>query len=734
MALSQLSSSDAGADARNKINPAIAEADKVAGLAAVLAALQIRLAPYEDLVGSAPDRPGDAKTLFTRVMTGAPKLRPALDRGTIEDGGDLGQVLRISGADADPVSGYIDVAPRRAYYMRPGRAYLVQHYFKRAQNPSDPLQHAVELRFQNLSSTFGQVSNVRLGGIYQPTVQDGAFFVDTFIGKDGAPGAPSYIVPPTSAYGVPFFRIYGNGHQTDLGFLRLYDVSDALAGGADVASILARVKKLEDGQLAGVTFASSWADLASRVGKVVGAGATVPDSDTGTHTDPVTGTAATPNPGRYTWSVSPQGWQWVSVTDARQAADFVGSAATAMADPLVDDDGFLIWDASTQKIKKLLSPQFLAYIESISMGPKTYPSWPKIFGQAKSRVISLEDPERRNILLQAPEGADMAINFNYKKATFDPVGDDTVPSAILFNGDSAEYGDVGPGVISVALRPAEGKTASFPAPVFCRFDRLSVGFPTGQTYGDDVMARWPDEVHPLVRKQMRTSLNSLNTKGVLDVDGTGAVKFFMRATGSAKNDRINLANPDGKKVTYVPGSTGITYDPAGFIQGGGTNAFGNTGLLVDDLGFALDSQFMMLQPFDTTIDANGIGMGDSSVLYLTANRDNSRGAARSGPEVRNVLSLAGKSVALNRISATQFETFTGGVFDFVTSSTIATMPSGPLNVMATYASTSGFTAASPLKWRYFMAGRTLGARTTIAAIETEMAAINAVFSQVNGGV
>lgn len=245
MALSPLTPADAGEGARAKINAGLTEADKVSGLAAILAALQIQLAPYIDLVGGAPDRPGDARTLFTRVMAGSPKARPVIDKGTIADGGELGQVLRISGADTDPDLGYIDVAPRRAYYMRPGRTYLVQHHFKRFQNPSDPLQHAVELRFQNLNSNFGIVSNVRLGEPYAPTEANGAFFIDTFVGKAGAPGTPSYTVPPTSAYGVPFFRVYGNGAQTDLGLVRLYDVSDALAGGADIASILARVAGFE---------------------------------------------------------------------------------------------------------------------------------------------------------------------------------------------------------------------------------------------------------------------------------------------------------------------------------------------------------------------------------------------------------------------------------------------------------------------------------------------------------
>lgn len=354
MALSPLTSLDAGASARAKINAGFTRADAAhdrvdnlsdrigqtnSGLAATNAALaaqqgdldaiELSLAPYLDLVGGAPDRAGDARTLFTRIMSGSPKARAAMDKGSVQNGGELGQVLRIAGEDTDPATGYIDVAPRRAYYVRPGRAYIVQYAFARFANPTDPEQNAVELRLQNLGSTFGQVSNIRLGDAYAPTVENGSFFVDALIGKAGAPGELQYIIPATARYVVPFFRIYGNGQQTDIGGVRLYDVSDALAGGADVASILARVKKLEDGQSVGVIYAASWTDLAAREGKVSGAGAETPDSDTGSHTDPVTGTTV-PNAGRYSWSTSPVGWRWIAPTTASIVAGTTAAGIGAL--------------------------------------------------------------------------------------------------------------------------------------------------------------------------------------------------------------------------------------------------------------------------------------------------------------------------------------------------------------------------------------------------------------------
>lgn len=254
-----------GAELAARINEAIAKAELVEGKAdksalaaevqrakaaeeaiAVTALQALALVePYKDLIGAVPDRPGDGRTLFTRVMTGDPKLRPAIDRGTVEDGGELGQVLRITGTDIDPVAGYIDVAPRRPFFMQRRRSYLIQYAFGRNEDPQDPEGHAVELRLQTLGSDFRQISDVALGGPYNPKKGKPPLFVDLYIGKNGAPGAIIYTVPDRVAYSVPYFRIYGNGHETDLGSVRLYDVTFAIDGGADVTSILSQVEVME---------------------------------------------------------------------------------------------------------------------------------------------------------------------------------------------------------------------------------------------------------------------------------------------------------------------------------------------------------------------------------------------------------------------------------------------------------------------------------------------------------
>ncbi len=607
MALSQIGPNDSGDPFIAKLNAAITEADKVANIKAALDALQVQLAPYVDLVGGSPDRPGDSRTLFTKDKVGSPKGRAAIDKGTVEDGGELGQVLRISGADSDATLGYIDISPRRAYYMRPGRAYLVQHHFRRFQNPSDPLQHAVELRFQNLSSSFAQVSNVRLGNIYQPTEQDGAYFVDTFVGKAGAPGALSYIIPPTSAYGVPYFRIYGNGHQTDLGTVRLYDVSDALAGGADVASILARVKKLEDGQLAGVTYSLSWNDLKSRIGKVAGAGARTPDSDTGTHVDPVTG-ATVSNAGNFLWSVSPQGWQWVSVTDARQAANFVGAAASVLTDPLADDDGFLVWDASAQAIKQQPFLSLISQLEARVAPPPVY--WFK-----GARAASTTE----QTLVAAPAAGAIIQNLrvqNTSKTAYIAVGVGGVTASLIDGGPNV----LGPGM-SLFLDTFQQGRVSFlsdteGSPISCTFTSTVNLDPNSADRAAKHLARYGTAMTAPQSTAVANLYSALFDSGWIDLAANGGFIWNGRAPSNF-DGLIDWATPGrtfGRTVINNAEPPGTSFS--------GTLFNGNNG--IDTLITpppAPPTKHSLFLWSDTTASPSGskVGMGNS-VLRVAPNR------------------------------------------------------------------------------------------------------------------
>lgn len=651
MALPQLTSADAGAAARAKINAGIAEADKVSGLAAILAALQVQLAPYTDLVGSDPNRPGDAKTLFTRVMTGSPKLRPAIDKGTIENGGDLGQVLRISGADTDPGLGYIDVAPRRIYHVRPGRAYLVHYEFARFQDPTDPEQNALELRLQNLNANFSQVSNVRLGDAYAPTTGNGAFFIDIFIGKAGAPGTPIYTVPNTACYVVPFFRVYGNGQQTDLGAVRLYDVSDALAGGADIASIIARVAKLEVSQSSNVIYATNWAtDLSPRSGRIAGAGAEVQDSDTGSHTDPVTG-ATVPNAGKYQWSVSPAGWKWVGISNARQAALFIGQGIPTVTAEKIASLLFIGVDPATGAIADASAADFVTFIKGLTMDPITYSSEPPgLTAELTSKVILPPDDQRKNFQIQCPTH-DLAIRWDGGKASFDR-------DPIIYAGTIVDWMNKGKEAVSVIARPAELRTvtgAAIPAPIRLSQDRLVPGYISGSFFGDQVLSAYPNqEFKKSYRAVLRDQINKLNDLGAL-AKGT----IFTAPVHARENLIVNLANP-GLPMTLVEPTTAgrLVLVPYKSVASGGDSYIRSGLATAASLGITADGHFFAVQADANAAFETGIGIaGNSSSLLIKPNAASGKAGVRAGGAQVVIDAAATAWIGMNRTLLDRFTAY-----------------------------------------------------------------------------
>lgn len=94
-----------------------------------------------------------------------------------------------------------------------------------------------------------------------------------------------------------------------------------------------------EGAAEGYVTAETWAVLSSISGTRLGQPGRVPNTDTGTHTDPVTSVAGVPNGGEYRWSTSPAGWKRIGdLLD--QAAFEAGIAATFRTGPDIEGD----WD------------------------------------------------------------------------------------------------------------------------------------------------------------------------------------------------------------------------------------------------------------------------------------------------------------------------------------------------------------------------------------------------------
>ena len=214
--------------------------------------LDARVSPVEALIPRAPERAGDARALFSTATTGDPLGRTPVSVGSVVAAAGYGAALRLAGADVDPVAGYVDIAPRIAVPIYPGRTYRLTYRIARAADPADPANNGVELRWQNLNQNKNNVSNVRLGDVLTPVVADGVVTYSFVIGKDGAPGDLDYVVPPSAVYGLPFVRIYGNGQQTDLIAIEPpEDITDL--GGVDVGGLGQEVSDLAEGLSTEVT-------------------------------------------------------------------------------------------------------------------------------------------------------------------------------------------------------------------------------------------------------------------------------------------------------------------------------------------------------------------------------------------------------------------------------------------------------------------------------------------------
>lgn len=196
-------------------------------------------------------RPGENPTLFSEDTTGEPGDRVPLAIGTVAVAAD-GAVLRLTGADSDPVDGYAVVAPRAAYALELDRVYRARAVVQRVVDPGDPAGHGVELRARNLSASKTSVSNVALAASISLTVAMGRTEIDVLICRGTPPsGVTAYSPPSTTRYMTPHLRIYGNGATTDVEVIEWVDVSDSVVGGADVAMVIADLADETAARIAG---------------------------------------------------------------------------------------------------------------------------------------------------------------------------------------------------------------------------------------------------------------------------------------------------------------------------------------------------------------------------------------------------------------------------------------------------------------------------------------------------
>lgn len=173
--------------------------------------------PNADFIGQAFTHPGDARSLFSEARVGAARDQEPITAGTIVARTNVGNVLRIAGADVDDELGYIDIARRLDWRPVLGRTYRIMYEIARAANPAGGTA-PVELRWQNNNAAQAEISSAAIGPQINPVVGSGIYRRFFYIGFDPvAPeGGVTYTIPDGAVYGLPFVRVFGTGHQTDI--------------------------------------------------------------------------------------------------------------------------------------------------------------------------------------------------------------------------------------------------------------------------------------------------------------------------------------------------------------------------------------------------------------------------------------------------------------------------------------------------------------------------------------
>lgn len=136
---------------------------------------------------------------------------------------------------------------------------------------------------------------------------------------------------------------------------RTAELSAQLAGSGPIAQAIAEAREAAGAAGEGYVVGLTWNALNAIVGTRQGQPGRVPNTDTGTHVDPVTGGDPVPNAGEYAWNESPAGW--------RRTGNVIDAVAVALlqllTDPLVeeitgrfrvlDEDGWRVLETDPDK-------------------------------------------------------------------------------------------------------------------------------------------------------------------------------------------------------------------------------------------------------------------------------------------------------------------------------------------------------------------------------------------------
>lgn len=265
MSIAPIANGDA--NARAKMNAAIAEANKVAGkaeqtallyevserkvadgaesaarLAGLASEAQARDAALRALPLQTPaeHRPGDAPFAFgSSLLEGDPaEMRPLASDLVVF--AENGLVARLAGAGI--------VAPRFYYPLEPGRLYAVEFVVQRRVNSPDPANDAVRCAL----AWYGQGRGRLAYGDASSVVRDltalssgsGRQVVRAVVSREAGAGV-DFVAPAGARYCRPYVETFGLTPQSDVEIIRWADITETELYAPNVSAISARLYALE---------------------------------------------------------------------------------------------------------------------------------------------------------------------------------------------------------------------------------------------------------------------------------------------------------------------------------------------------------------------------------------------------------------------------------------------------------------------------------------------------------
>lgn len=175
-------------------------------------------------------------------------------------------------------------------------------------------------------------------------------------------------------------------------------------GPEGLAALQTEISTLAAGQTSNQLVKASWTELQATPGIIDAQGAEVLDSDTGTHTDPVAG-GTVANAGRYSWSVSPAGWQRIGATglsgkanlaDLEGAAEQRGRRASALTRRAQKDTLTVASLAArlTALENRVSAPGATIHCDPSATGANDGTSWTDAFPSLDAAISALQPGDR----------------------------------------------------------------------------------------------------------------------------------------------------------------------------------------------------------------------------------------------------------------------------------------------------------------------------------------------------